>query len=55
MVSGGDPLHCRHLGRGAEQALEAGVYLVKPNLRELESVVGRSLRAPAEQEAAQWS
>jgi 6-phosphofructokinase 2 len=34
------------------RALEAGVYLVKPNLRELESVVGRSLAEPAEQEEA---
>ena len=37
-------------GAALRRALEAGVYLVKPNLRELESVVGRSLRAPAEQE-----
>jgi 6-phosphofructokinase 2 len=39
-------------GAALKQALEAGVYLVKPNLRELESVVGRSLRDPTEQEAA---
>ena len=37
-------------GAALRRALEAGVYLVKPNLRELESVVGRSLREPAEQE-----
>ena len=39
-------------GEALKRALEAGVYLVKPNLRELESVVGRSLRKPAEQEEA---
>ena len=39
-------------GAALRRALEAGVYLVKPNLRELESVVGRSLREPAEQEEA---
>jgi 6-phosphofructokinase 2 len=39
-------------GAALKRSLEAGVYLVKPNLRELESVVGRSLRRPAEQEAA---
>jgi 6-phosphofructokinase 2 len=39
-------------GAALKQTLEAGVYLVKPNLRELESVVGRSLREPAAQEAA---
>ena len=39
-------------GEALKQALESGVYLVKPNLRELESVVGRSLREPAEQEEA---
>ena len=37
-------------GAALRRALEAGVYLVKPNLRELESVVARSLREPAEQE-----
>ena len=39
-------------GEALKRALDAGVYLVKPNLREFESVVGRSLRDPAEQEAA---
>jgi 6-phosphofructokinase 2 len=39
-------------GAALKQTLEAGVYLVKPNLRELESVVGRSLPARAEQEEA---
>jgi 6-phosphofructokinase 2 len=39
-------------GAALKQTLEAGVYLVKPNLRELESVVGRSLRERAEQEEA---
>jgi 6-phosphofructokinase 2 len=39
-------------GAALKQTLEAGLFLVKPNLRELESVVGRSLRQPAEQEAA---
>jgi 6-phosphofructokinase 2 len=39
-------------GAALRRALEAGVYLVKPNLRELESVVGRALREPAEQEEA---
>lgn len=39
-------------GEALKRALECGVYLVKPNLRELESVVGRSLREPAEQEEA---
>jgi 6-phosphofructokinase 2 len=39
-------------GAALKRTLEAGVFLVKPNLRELESVVGRSLRQPAEQEEA---
>jgi 6-phosphofructokinase 2 len=39
-------------GEALKRALDAGVYLVKPNLREFESVVERSLRDPAEQEAA---
>ena len=39
-------------GAALKRALECGVYLVEPNLRELESVVGRSLREPAEQEEA---
>lgn len=39
-------------GAALKQTLEAGVFLVKPNLRELESVVGRPLREPAEQEEA---
>jgi 6-phosphofructokinase 2 len=37
-------------GAALRCALEAGVYLVKPNLRELESFVGRALRKPAAQE-----
>jgi 6-phosphofructokinase 2 len=39
-------------GAALERALESGVYLVKPNLRELETAVGRALREPAEQEEA---
>lgn len=33
-------------------ALEAGVHLIKPNLREMEALVGRPLREPADREAA---
>ena len=39
-------------GEALKRALDCGVYLVKPNLRELETVAGRALRAPAEQEEA---
>jgi 6-phosphofructokinase 2 len=39
-------------GAALKRALESGVYLVKPNLREFESAVGRPLREPAEQEEA---
>jgi 6-phosphofructokinase 2 len=39
-------------GKPLKRALEAGVYLVKPNLRELETAIGRPLREPAEQEEA---
>ena len=39
-------------GDALRRTLNRGVYLVKPNLRELESVVGRWLASPAEQEAA---
>ena len=39
-------------GAALKRALDAGVYLVKPNLRELETAVGRALRQPAEQEGA---
>jgi 6-phosphofructokinase 2 len=39
-------------GKALELALASGVYLVKPNLRELEAAVGRTLREAAEQEAA---
>jgi 6-phosphofructokinase 2 len=39
-------------GEALRLALAEGVHLIKPNLRELESVVGRSLRGAAEQEAA---
>jgi 6-phosphofructokinase 2 len=37
-------------GGALRRALGSGVYLVKPNLRELESVIGRPLREPAAQE-----
>ncbi|HLT01077.1 MAG TPA: 1-phosphofructokinase family hexose kinase, partial [Geminicoccaceae bacterium] len=39
-------------GEALARALDARVHLVKPNLRELESVFGRSLREPALQEEA---
>jgi 6-phosphofructokinase 2 len=39
-------------GEPLRRALEAGVYLVKPNLRELETAIGRALRKPAEQDEA---
>jgi 6-phosphofructokinase 2 len=39
-------------GEALRRALDRGVFLIKPNLRELEGVVGRSLREPAEQERA---
>lgn len=39
-------------GEALRRALDARVYMVKPNLRELESVLGRSLREPAWQEEA---
>jgi len=39
-------------GEALKRALDSGVYLVKPNLRELETAVGRALREPAEQEEA---
>lgn len=39
-------------GAALGAALEQGVFLVKPNLRELETLLGRSLREPAEQDEA---
>ena len=39
-------------GVALKLALEHGVYLVKPNLRELETAVGRAQRQPAQQEEA---
>jgi 6-phosphofructokinase 2 len=39
-------------GEALRAALAAGVFLVKPNLRELETMVGRSLRSAPDQEAA---
>jgi len=39
-------------GDALRRALDHGVYLIKPNLRELEGGVGRSLREPGEQERA---
>lgn len=39
-------------GEALRAALAEGVYLVKPNLRELESLVGQKLEAPREQEEA---
>jgi 6-phosphofructokinase 2 len=39
-------------GEALKRALESGVYLIKPNLREFESIVGRALRERAEQEEA---
>lgn len=39
-------------GAALRSALRRGVYLAKPSLGELESVVGRSLREPAAQEEA---
>ena len=39
-------------GEALRRALDHGVYLIKPNLRELEAAVGRSVREPAEQEQA---
>jgi 6-phosphofructokinase 2 len=39
-------------GEALRQALGAGVHLIKPNLGELERLLGRSLPDPAEQEAA---
>jgi 6-phosphofructokinase 2 len=39
-------------GAALKRALDAGVYLVKRNLRELETAVGRALREPAEQDEA---
>jgi 6-phosphofructokinase 2 len=39
-------------GEALRAALEVGVHLIKPNLGELERLVGRSLLEPAEQEAA---
>jgi 6-phosphofructokinase 2 len=39
-------------GEPLRRALEAGVYLVKPNLRELETAIGRALRKPADQDEA---
>ncbi len=38
-------------GEPLRRALEAGCYLIKPNLAELESLVGRPLPEPAQQEA----
>ena len=39
-------------GAALARALDRAVYLIKPNLRELEQLVGRSLREPAAQEEA---
>jgi len=39
-------------GAALERAIDRGIYLIKPNLRELEQLVGRSLREAAEQEEA---
>ena len=39
-------------GDALHRTLAQGVYLVKPNLRELESLAGRPLSSPGEQEAA---
>ena len=39
-------------GEALRRALERGVYLVKPNLRELETAVGRRLASPGEQDVA---
>ena len=39
-------------GPALARALGRGVYLIKPNLREFEQLIGRPLREPAEQEAA---
>jgi 6-phosphofructokinase 2 len=39
-------------GEALRRALERGVYLVKPNLRELETAVGRRLPSPGEQDDA---
>lgn len=39
-------------GEALRRTLDAGIYLVKPNLRELAGIVGRSLASAREQEAA---
>jgi 6-phosphofructokinase 2 len=39
-------------GEALRRALEVGVHLIKPNLGELEGLLGRSLPDPAEQETA---
>jgi len=39
-------------GEALRAALEVGVYLIKPNLGELERLLGRALPEPAEQESA---
>lgn len=39
-------------GEALRRTLDAGIYLVKPNLRELESIAGRSLSSAREQEEA---
>jgi 6-phosphofructokinase 2 len=41
-------------GAALGAALDQGVFLVKPNLRELEMLLDRSLRDPAEQDEAAW-
>ncbi|MGH6914847.1 MAG: 1-phosphofructokinase family hexose kinase, partial [Geminicoccales bacterium] len=39
-------------GDALREAVAEGVYLIKPNLRELETLAGRELRSEADQEAA---
>ncbi len=52
VAKGGGRLVLDTSGDALRRTLNRGVYLVKPNLRELESVVGRRLASPAEEEAA---
>lgn len=52
VAHGGGRLVLDTSGEALRRTLARGVYLVKPNLRELESLAGRRLSSPGEQEAA---